>query len=54
MFGWARYVGLSGASIGMHSFGASAPIKELLKHFGFTVDHVIAAAKDQLKKAGKG
>jgi transketolase len=54
LFGWARYVGLSGASIGMHSFGASAPIKELLKHFGFTVDHVIAAARDQLKKAGKG
>jgi len=54
LFGWARYVGLSGASIGMHSFGASAPIKELLKHFGFTVDHVLAAARDQLKKAGKG
>jgi len=54
VFGWARYVGVSGASIGMHSFGASAPIKELLKRFGFTVDHVVAAAKDQLKKAGKG
>ena len=54
VFGWSRYVGLTGASIGMHSFGASAPIKELLKHFGFTVDHVIAAAKDQLKKVGKG
>jgi transketolase len=54
VFGWPRYVGLTGAMIGMHSFGASAPIKELLKHFGFTVDHVIAAAKDQLKRAGKG
>jgi transketolase len=52
-FGWSRYVGLDGASIGMHTFGASAPIKELLKHFGFTVDHVIAAAKEQLAKAGK-
>jgi transketolase len=52
-FGWSRYVGIDGVSIGMHSFGASAPIKELLKHFGFTVDHVIAAAKEQLAKAGK-
>ncbi len=54
VFGWDRYVGLRGVTIGMHSFGASAPIKELLKHFGFTVDHVIAAAKEQVAKAGKG
>jgi transketolase len=52
-FGWSRYVGIDGTSIGMHTFGASAPIKELLKHFGFTVDHVIAAAKEQLAKSGK-
>ncbi len=52
-FGWSRYVGINGASIGMHSFGASAPIKELLKHFGFTVDHVVDAAKEQLAKPGK-
>jgi transketolase len=50
-FGWSRYVGLNGISIGMHSFGASAPIKELLKHFGFTVDHVVSAAKEVLAKA---
>ncbi len=50
-FGWSRYVGASGHSIGMHSFGASAPLKDLLKHFGFTVDQVVAAAKEQLKLA---
>jgi transketolase len=50
-FGWSRYVGLQGVSIGMHSFGASAPIKELLKHFGFTVDHVVSAAKEVLGRA---
>ena len=48
-FGWSRYVGLSGTSIGMKTFGASAPLKDLTKHFGFTVDHVIAAAKEQLQ-----
>jgi transketolase len=53
VFGWSRYVGASGASIGMHSFGASAPIKELLKHFGFTADHVVAAAMEQLAKSWK-
>jgi len=47
-FGWDRYVGPTGHSIGMHSFGASAPIKQLLKHFGFTVENVIAAAKEQI------
>ena len=50
-FGWSRYVGPSGASIGMHSFGASAPIKALLKHFGFTVENVVAAAKQQIQAA---
>ncbi len=50
-FGWAQYVGMSGHSIGMHSFGASAPIKALQKHFGFTVENVIAAAKEQIQTA---
>jgi transketolase len=49
-FGWARYVGMSGRSIGMHSFGASAPIKALLKHFGFTAENVVAAAKEQIQR----
>ncbi len=49
-FGWAQWVGLTGAVIGMKTFGASAPLKALLQKFGFTVDAVIAAAKDQLGK----
>jgi transketolase len=51
MFGWERYVGPSGARIGMMSFGASAPLKELQKKFGFTVDHVVEAAHAQLAPA---
>ncbi|HVA58579.1 MAG TPA: transketolase [Gemmatimonadaceae bacterium] len=47
-FGWERYTGLSGRVIGMRSFGASAPLKELLTKFGFTVDAVVAAAKEML------
>ncbi len=47
-FGWSKYVGLSGTSIGINTYGASAPFKDLLKHFGFTVDRVVAAAKQQL------
>jgi transketolase len=47
-FGWERYVGINGAVIGMTTFGASAPIAALLKHFGFTVDHVVQAAHAQL------
>jgi transketolase len=45
-FGWERYVGDYGRVIGMETFGASAPLKELLKKFGFTADHVITAAKE--------
>ncbi|WP_447983159.1 transketolase [Nitrospira sp. Nam74] len=50
-FGWAHYVGHAGTVIGMTSFGASAPLKVLQKEFGFTTDHVLAMAKEQLKKA---
>jgi transketolase len=50
-FGWAHYVGTAGAIIAMTSFGASAPLKVLQKEFGFTTDHVVAVAKEQLKKA---
>jgi transketolase len=53
-FGWERYVGLTGKTIGMKSFGASAPLKDLLKYFGFNVDHVVDAAREQLAKAKKG
>ena len=49
-FGWERHVGTKGRMIGMHTFGASAPIKDLLKKFGFTVENVVAAAKQALGK----
>ena len=49
-FGWERYVGTTGTCIGMKTFGASAPLKELQKKFGFTVDAVVSAAKAQLKR----
>jgi transketolase len=49
--GWARYVGGSGHSIGMETFGASAPLKELQKKFGFTVENIVAAAKQQIAGA---
>jgi transketolase len=50
--GWAQYVGPEGHSIGMKTFGASAPLKELQKKFGFTTQNIVAAAKEQLKKVG--
>jgi transketolase len=50
-FGWDRYIGPRGRSIGMSTFGASAPLKELQKHFGFTVAAVCEAAKEQLAQA---
>jgi transketolase len=47
-FGWERYVGDKGRVIGMHTFGASAPLKELQKKFGFVPDQVVAVAKEVL------
>jgi len=52
-FGWARYAGLTGEVIAMKTFGASAPLKELQKKYGFTTDNVVAAAKQQVQKARK-
>ena len=49
-FGWERYAGTHGAIIGMRSFGASAPLKDLLVKFGFTADAVVAAARQQIAK----
>ena len=43
--GWYRYVGIDGAVVGMHSFGASAPAKKLFEHYGFTRDHVAGAVE---------
>jgi transketolase len=48
--GWRRYVGIDGRIIARREFGASAPLKELLKHFGFTVENVVAAAREVIKK----
>jgi transketolase len=49
--GWDRYIGSSGAAIGMHSFGASAPMAALLKKFGFTPEAVLEAARQQARKS---
>ena len=49
-FGWARYVGTNGVSIGMKSFGASAPLKDLQKKFNFSVEGIVNAAKEQVAK----
>jgi transketolase len=52
--GWERYVGANGAMIGMHTFGASAPLASLLGKFGFTKASVVEAAKQQIAlHAGK-
>jgi transketolase len=48
-FGWERYVGTEGRVIGMKTFGASAPLKELQKKFGFEPDQVVSVAKDLLR-----
>jgi transketolase len=48
-FGWERYVGAAGRVVGMHTFGASAPLKALQQEFGFTVDNVVAVVMGQLK-----
>ncbi len=49
-FGWSQYVGPSGIVIGMRRFGASAPIKDLQKKFGFTTENVVAAARKAMGK----
>jgi len=46
--GWAHYIGLKGTIIGMRTFGASAPLKELQQKFGFTPEKIVSAAKAQL------
>jgi len=51
--GWKEYVGNDGVVVARNDFGASAPIKELLKEFGFTVDNVVAKAKEVLAKVKK-
>jgi transketolase len=46
--GWERYVGLDGKVVGQKQFGASGPAKEVFKHFGFTVENVVAHAKESI------
>ena len=43
---WWKFVGLDGKVIGMHSFGESAPAKDLYKYFGITTDAVVAAVQE--------
>jgi transketolase len=49
-FGWAQYAGAKGRIIGMRTFGASAPLKDLQKKFGFTTEAVLQAARELLGK----
>jgi transketolase len=50
VLGWDRYAGASGEIIGMHTFGSSAPLKDLLTKFGFTADKVLSAALRQIEQ----
>jgi transketolase len=49
-YSWDRYIGLDGTTVCIDHFGASAPASVLFKEFGFTVEHVVAAAKETLKR----
>jgi transketolase len=51
VMGWAQYAGTTGRIIGMHTFGASAPLKDLQKKFGFNSEAIVKAAHDQLEKS---
>jgi transketolase len=48
--GWERYVGVGGQVIGMETFGASAPLKELQRKFGFEPERVVATAMELLRR----
>jgi transketolase len=50
-FGWERFVGMHGEMIGMHTFGASAPLKDVQKKFGFTPEAVAARCREQLERS---
>jgi len=51
--GWSQYTGMHGVVLGMHTFGASAPLKELQKKFGFSPDKVVEAARTAIDRAKK-
>ena len=46
--GWERFAGRTGVVLGMRTFGMSAPMKVVMEHFGFTVEHVVSAAKEAI------
>lgn len=52
-FGWERWIGARGRAIGIDSFGASAPAGDLFRHFGITVDAVVAAAREVLVESSR-
>ena len=52
LMGWSYYTGAGGFGIGMHTFGASAPLKALLKKFGFTPEKVVEAAREAIARNG--
>ena len=47
-FGWAKFTGSHGTTLGMRTFGLSAPMKVVAEHFGFDPEHVVAAAREQV------
>ena len=51
VIGWDRYIGSSGTIVGMHTFGSSAPLNDLLKKFGFTPDKIMEAAREQIARS---
>jgi transketolase len=51
ILGWTRYTGLRGQIIGMRTFGASAPLKELQRRYGFVPENVVTAAREQVERA---
>jgi transketolase len=51
--GWDRYVGPKGASIGMHTFGSSAPLKDVLAEYGFIPDRIVETARSILESKEK-
>ena len=50
ILGWTRYTGLSGQIIGMRTFGASAPLKELQRRYGFVPENIVTVAREQVGK----
>src|SRR5271165_5406388 len=51
-FGWCKYTGSGGHNVCIETFGASAPLKQLLKKFGFDTQNVVSAAKSQIARHG--